>query len=361
MIDLNETYQEEGFEVLDFNTFSLLEKHGVLSGDKSCSKFASHLMDFMEMLDQRGVEYGVCILHSNEYSPEHIKNVKENIPDFSNSSWDLPEWATWELVFHYGEYDDNDNTNASMAAHNMCAHLYTKSAKVLKKVGRTSYSATIQHEMKHYFDRMIEFSQQGKNNKDLTREVNRLGEVVDHMKDDDSTKNITSYFQYFFYATSENEMSAWLEQSRDLGRLSKWAKDNNYVGVAKGKDSDFSIYKKLLEAILVWKDDESQRDQINDKVVNLGNIKSYDEFKKFMMDTFGTYLELRFGQKASFEKYIKGYIKILDKQIKKHSKIWADGYQGIDLDEDPNEVKDILIKKREERLERIRKKKEEKK
>ena len=83
-----------------------------------------------------------------------------------------------------------------------------------------------------------------------------------------------------------------------------------------------------------------------------------DEFKKFMMENFGSYLELRFGKKESFEKYIKRYIKILDKQIKKHSKIWADGFNGIDLDETPEDIEKMLIKKREERLERIRKKKE---
>ena len=29
-INLNELYTEEGFDVLDFNKFSLLERHGVL-------------------------------------------------------------------------------------------------------------------------------------------------------------------------------------------------------------------------------------------------------------------------------------------------------------------------------------------
>ena len=98
---------------------------------------------------------------------------------------------------------------------------------------------------------------------------------------------------------------------------------------------------------------------MNKKVkVNKNIKKEADEFKKFIMENFGSYLEARFGKKESFEKYIKRYIKILDKQIKKHSKIWADGFNGIDLDETPEDIEKMLIKKREERLERIRKKKE---
>jgi len=352
MIDLNEIYQEEGFEVLNFDDYCLLEKHGVLSGDKSCSKFASHLMDLMEVLDKKGQEKGSFIIHLNEYSPEHLFNIN-NIPDWSSFNWDLPDWAAWELVAHIGDYDDDDQTNASMGAGNLTAHLYLKSSKYIKKVSRLSYSATIQHEMKHYFDKVIKFTQNGENDAELTKEVNNIRNQMKKMDNDNPQKTLANYFSYFFYATSDNEMSAWLEQSREEGIWTKISKDIGKNSVYKGKDGEFGGYKKLIESILLWKEDESQYDKIN-KVINLGDIKTYDDFKKFMMDNYGKYMSMRFNQKASFEKYMKGYIRILDKQIKKHAKIWADGYNGIDLDETPEEIKDILIKKREERLERRR-------
>ena len=159
--------------------------------------------------------------------------------------------------------------------------------------------------------------------------------------------------------TSEAEMSAYLENSRgeDYGGYIDKIRNRNRRNIYK----EYSEYKEILEYILLWKEDKSQYDRIS----HFGGrkslpdyIKTYDEFKKFMMETFGSYLELRFGKKESFEKYIKRYIKILDKQIKKHSKIWADGFNGIDLDETPEDIEKMLIKKRKERLERIRKKKE---
>lgn len=359
---LNELYTEEGFDVLDFNTFSLLERHGVLSGENSCSKFASHLMDFMEVLDKQGINKGCFIVHSNEYSQEHLINKNQGIPDLSNTEWDLPDWASWELVVHLGKYDSDDLTEASMGVYDtLAAHLNIKNGEYLKNKGnRISYSATIQHEMKHYFDKVQKFALSGENNSTLTREVNKLFRLVDEMDDSNPKKKLADYFSYFFYSTSDNEMSAWLEQSREKGIWARLMKDTKFKDLCEGKHTLYNRYKQIIESILLWKDDETQFDKIN-KVLDLGDIKTYDDFKKFMTDNYGTYMSLRFNQKASFEKYMKGYLKVLDKQIKKHAKIWADGYQGVDLDEDPKDIKDILIKKREERLERIRKKKEGKK
>ena len=159
--------------------------------------------------------------------------------------------------------------------------------------------------------------------------------------------------------TSETEMSAYLENSRgeDYGGYIDKIRNSDRRHIYK----EYSEYKKTLEYILLWKEDKSQYDRISHftGMKYLPDyIKTYDEFKKLMMETFGSYLESRFGKKESFEKYIKRYIKILDKQIKKHSKIWADGFNGIDLDETPEDIEKMLIKKRKERLERIRKKKE---
>ncbi len=174
-------------------------------------------------------------------------------------------------------------------------------------------------------------------------------------------KNIIKFFTYFFYITSEGEMSAWLENTRDDGYIHRWlllsGKSKSYAKNAR-MSYRYSTYKKILENILHWKEGKLQNDKIGLRYFFTNNFKTYDEFKKFMMENFGSYLESRFGKKESFEKYIKRYIKILDKQIKKHSKIWADGFNGIDLDETPEDIEKMLIKKRKERLERIRKKKE---
>ena len=161
-------------------------------------------------------------------------------------------------------------------------------------------------------------------------------------------------------------MSAWLENSRSNGYLNRLASLEHRPHDKRGDiDRKYSTYKKILENILLWKEGKLQSSKINPSYDRIGmshfctdNFKTYDEFKKFMMENFGSYLESRFGKKESFEKYIKRYIKILDKQIKKHSKIWADGFNGIDLDETPEDIEKMLIKKRKERLERIRKKKE---
>ena len=162
-------------------------------------------------------------------------------------------------------------------------------------------------------------------------------------------------------------MSAWLEQSRSNGHINRLdSLEHRPHDKREYINRKYSTYKKILENILLWKEGKLQSGRINPSYDRIGmtnfytdKFKTYDEFKKFMMETFGSYLESRFGKKESFEKYIKRYIKILDKQIKKHSKIWADGFNGIDLDETPEDIEKMLIKKREERLKRIRKRKKE--
>ena len=367
--NLNELYTEEGFDVLDFNTFSLLERHGVLSGENSCSKFASHLLDFIEELNKKGIEFGEFIVHSNENCPHHQEYIDKGIPDLSTDGWDLPAWASWELMVHIGVLEDDGNRQGELrvAEDSLEVHIGLKSPeKILSD--RQDSSVTIQHEMKHYFDSVIEFNKKGKINNKVYQEINKLFKKEDEMDKigEEGERNIIKFFTYFFYITSEAEMSAWLENTRDDGYIHRWL-------LLRGKSCAknvrmsyrYSTYKKILENILHWKEGKLQSNKINSSYDIIGtsyfsthNFKTYDEFKKFMMETFGTYLESRFGKKESFEKYIKRYIKILDKQIKKHSKIWADGFNGIDLDETPEDIEKMLIKKREERLERIRKKKE---
>lgn len=364
--NLNELYTEEGFDVLDFNTFSLLERHGVLSGENSCSKFASHLLDFIEELNKKGIEFGEFIVHSNENCPYHQKYIDKGIPDLSTDGWDLPAWASWELMVHIGVLEDDGNRQGELrvAEDSLEAHIGLQSPKEICTCERTVTSSYIQHEMKHYFDAIIEFNKKEKINNKVYQEIKKL-----HKKEDEMDKigevgerNIISFFTYFFYITSETEMSAWLEDSRLNGYYNRLASLEHRPHDTGGYiDRNYSTYKKLLEYILLWKENKSQYDRISHfrgmKFLP-DYIKTYDEFKKFMMENFGSYLESRFGKKESFEKYIKRYIKILDKQIKKHSKIWADGFKGIDLDETPEDIEKMLIKKREERLERIRKKKE---
>ena len=152
----------------------------------------------------------------------------------------------------------------------------------------------------------------------------------------------------------------------NIEHFEKWKKQiNSYGYTTNHKNHLFKFFKELLNFATKWYNFNFTATY--NKMTNFTDPNeipkemlffTYDEFKKFMMETFGSYLELRFGKKESFEKYIKRYIKILDKQIKKHAKIWTDGYQGIDLDKTPEDIEKMLIKKREERLERIRKKKE---
>ena len=361
-INLNELYTEEGFDVLDFNTFSLLERHGVLSGENSCSKFASHLLDFIEELNKKGIEFGEFIVHSNENCLNHQEYIDKGVPDLSTDGWDLPSWASWELMIHIGVIEDDDTTKGSIRVieDDLEAHIGLQSPeKILSD--RQDSSVTIQHEMKHYFDSVIEFNKKGKINNKASQEINKLFKKEDEMDKigEEGERNLISFFTYFFYITSETEMSAWLENTRDDGYIHRWSllRGKSYAKNAR-MSHRYSTYKKILENILHWKEGKLQNDKIGLGYFFTNNFKTYDEFKKFMMENFGSYLESRFGKKESFEKYIKRYIKILDKQIKKHSKIWADGFNGIDLDEDPKDIKDILIKKRKERLERIRKKKE---
>ena len=363
--NLNELYTEEGFDVLDFNTFSLLERHGVLSGENSCSKFASHLLDFIEELNKKGIEFGEFIVHSNENCPNHQEYIDKGIPDLSTDGWDLPAWASWELMVHIGVIGEDETTTGKIILddNNLEAHIGLQSPKRICKIdgSREIYSITIQHEMKHYFDGVIEFNKKGKINNKECKELNILKKKINKMDYNTGEYRLINFFTYFFYMTSETEMSAYLENSRGEDYL-KGKDYYAYIYKVRSRDrnhqyKNYSNYKEILEKILLWKDDETQFDKIN-KVLNLGDIKTYDEFKKFMMENFGSYLESRFGKKESFEKYIKRYIKILDKQIKKHSKIWADGFNGIDLDETPEDIEKMLIKKRKERLERIRKKKE---
>lgn len=358
---LNELSNEEGLNVLDFNTYNLLEKHGVLSGENSCAKFASRIMDFMEMLDENGIDHGLFIIHMNENCPIHKDLMAMGANDASKlADWFLPKWADWEFVLNYGYFPDDSPTDAGISALNLCSILCVKSGKLFKdQSNRVLYSATIQHEMKHYFDGRMELNMNGENNRALTGEINRLMRNIGEMDKDDSLKKLVDYFSYFFYCTSNDEISAWLEQSRLFGMLTKTARDTHTPYVKKSQSLIFSAYKDVCELILQWKDDDSKREKL-DKRIELGDIKTYDEFKKFMMKTFGRYLELRFKKEATFEKYIKGYVKILDKQIKKHRKIWADGFQGNDLNLDDSEYEDILIRKRDERLARIKKKKENK-
>ena len=372
MTNINEIYQEEGFEVLNFDNYCLLEKHGVLSGDKSCSKFASTLLDFIEELYNEGIDEMTFIVHSNENIQDYIQNYIDeyDIEDYSDYDWLLPDWADWELIVHVGgidELDNLDNADGAMQTYEFEAHLFLKkSSEIFDRYTRLQYSTIIQHEMKHYFDYMIaEKSNKWKTSKydDLNIKLSELIQKVSMMNDEQ--QELAEYFRYFFYITSETEASAWLEQTREAGIETK---KYNKVKV-NGINDLFRKYKKVIELILLWKNDNSQYYEINE-IIDLGNIRTYDEFKKFMMDTFGEYMKLRFSvcynthmayKRVSFEKYMKMYIKVLDKQIKKHDKLWADCVQGVDLDLSPEEVKDMLIKKREERLERIRKKKEGKK
>ena len=363
--NLNELYTEEGFDVLDFNTFSLLESHGVLSGENSCSKFASHLLDFIEELNKKGIEFGEFIVHSNENCPHHQEYIDKGIPDLSTDGWDLPAWASWEFMVHIGVLEDDDTKQGELRIieDDLEAHIGLKSPeKILSD--RQDSSVTRQHEMKHYFDYVMEFTKKGKINNKVSQEIKNLFQKEDEMDKigEEGERNIIKFFTYFFYITSETEMSAWLENTRDDGYINRWLLLRNKSHAKRARmDYRYSGYKKLLEYILLWKENKSQYDRISHfrgmKFLP-DYIKTYDEFKKFMMETFGSYLESRFGKKESFEKYIKRYIKILDKQIKKHSKIWADGFNGIDLDETPEDIEKMLIKKRKERLERIRKKKE---
>ena len=368
-INLNELYTEEGFDVLDFNTFSLLERHGVLSGENSCSKFASHLLDFIEELNKKGIEFGEFIVHSNENCLHHQEYIDKGVPDLSTDGWDLPAWASWELMVHIGVIEDDDTTKGSIRVieDDLEAHIGLQSPKAILS-DRQDSSVTIQHEMKHYFDSVIEFNKRGKINNKVYQEINKLFKKEDEMDKigEKDERNIIKFFTYFFYITSEAEMSAWLENTRDDGYIHRWSllRGKSYAKNAR-MSYRYSTYKKILENILHWKEGKLQSNKINSSYDIIGtsyfsthNFKTYDEFKKFMMETFGAYLESRFGKKESFEKYMKRYIKILDKQIKKHSKIWADGFNGIDLDETPEDIEKILIKKRKERLERIRKKKE---
>lgn len=369
-INLNELYTEEGFDVLDFNTFSLLERHGVLSGENSCSKFASHLLDFIEELNKKGIEFGEFIVHSNENCPHHQEYIDKGIPDLSTDGWDLPAWASWELMVHIGVLEDDDTTQGELRVveDDLEAHIGLKSPKKICTCERTVTSAYIQHEMKHYFDHVIEFNKKGKINNKTYKEINNLFQKEAEMDkiDEEDEKYIIKFFTYFFYITSESEMSAWLENSRSDGHINRLASLEHRPHDKRGYiDRKYSTYKKILENILLWKEGKLQSGKINPSYDRIGmlhfctdNFKTYDEFKKFMMENFGSYLEARFGKKESFEKYIKRYIKIVDKQIKKHSKIWADGFNGIDLDETPEDIEKMLIKKRKERLERIRKKKE---
>ena len=363
--NLNELYTEEGFDVLDFNTFSLLESHGVLSGENSCSKFASHLLDFIEELNKKGIEFGEFIVHSNENCPHHQEYIDKGIPDLSTDGWDLPAWASWEFMVHIGVLEDDGNTQGELKVvkDGLEAHIGLQSPKEICRYKRIETSANIQHEMKHYFDYVIEFNKKEKINNKVSQEIQKLFKKNDEMKKiGEDEDGVISFFIYFLYMTSETEMSAWLEQSRSNGHINRLDSLEHRPHDTRGYiDRNYSTYKKLLEYILLWKEDKSQYDRIS----HFGGrkslpdyIKTYDEFKKFMMENFGSYLESRFGKKESFEKYIKRYIKILDKQIKKHAKIWTDGYQGIDLDKTPEDIEKMLIKKREERLERIRKKKE---
>ena len=368
--NLNELYTEEGFDVLDFNTFSLLERHGVLSGENSCSKFASHLLDFIEELNKKGIEFGEFIVHSNENCPNHQEYIDKGIPDLSTDGWDLPAWASWELMVHIGVIEDNDTTQGEIRVieGGLEAHIGLKSPKEICTYRRTETYAYIQHEMKHYFDHVMEFNKKGEINNKTYKEINNLfrkDAEMDKMGENDE-KYIISFFTYFFYMTSEAEMSAWLENSKSNGHINRLASLEHRPYDKRGYiNRKYSTYKKILENILLWKEGKLQSNKINPLYDRIGlnhfstnNFKTYDEFKKFIMENFGSYLEARFGKKESFEKYIKRYIKILDKQIKKHSKIWADGFNGIDLDETPEDIEKMLIKKREERLERIRKKKE---
>lgn len=367
--NLNELYTEEGFDVLDFNTFSLLESHGVLSGENSCSKFASHLLDFIEELNKKGIEFGEFIVHSNENCPHHQEYIDKGIPDLSTDGWDLPAWASWEFMVHIGVLEDGGNTQGELrvAEDNLEAHIGLQSPKEICTYERTVTSSYIQHEMKHYFDHVIEFNKKGKINYKVSQEIQKLFKKNDEMKKiGEDEDGVISFFIYFLYMTSETEMSAWLEQSRSDGCLNRLASLERRPHDKRGDiDRKYSTYKKILENILLWKEGKLHSGRINPSYDRIGmthfytdNFKTYDEFKKFMMENFGSYLELRFGKKESFEKYIKRYIKIVDKQIKKHSKIWADGFNGIDLDETPEDIEKMLIKKRKERLERIRKKKE---
>ena len=367
--NLNELYTEEGFDVLDFNTFSLLERHGVLSGENSCSKFASHLLDFIEELNKKGIEFGEFIVHSNENCLHHQEYIDKGVPDLSTDGWDLPAWASWELMIHIGVLEDDDVTDGELRVvkDSLEAHMGLKSPKEICRYKRAANSVDIQHEMKHYFDSVIEFNKKGEINHKESEEITKLFKKKDEMKKiGEDEDGVISFFIYFLYMTSESEMSAWLEQSRFNGYINRLDSLEHLPHDKHGKiDSKYSTYKKILENILHWKEGKLQSGLINPSYDRIGmshfctnNFKTYDEFKKFMMETFGSYLESRFGKKESFEKYIKRYIKILDKQIKKHSKIWADGFNGIDLDETPEDIEKILIKKRKERLERIRKKKE---
>lgn len=92
---INEFYNEEGFNVLDFNSHSLLERHGVLSGEKSCTKFISHILDLMDVLYTKNVDRADIVIHTNPNSPDYLECKRQHIVDYSNGPWDLPKWADW--------------------------------------------------------------------------------------------------------------------------------------------------------------------------------------------------------------------------------------------------------------------------
>lgn len=343
---INEFYNEEGFNVLDFNSHSILERHGVLSGEKSCTKFISHILDLMDVLYLNQVGRADIVIHTNPNSPDYLECKRQHIVDYSNGPWDLPKWADWQLILHYGGQNPKQG-EAGTIAMDYSMHLFTRTPGEYQ---RPKYFSILLHEMKHYYDKKLEFERTQTNDVNTVQEINLLAKDIDEMEEGND-KNLANFFQGFFYMTSEDELSAWMENSRFDGVMSSMLPqmDKNY--------NIYKAFKVICKTILAWKDDPTIVTKIS-KMMPLGDIKTYDEFKKFMMDKFGKYMSLRFKKDLSFERYMKKYIIILDKHYKKHMKIWADAYQGEDLDIDPKEMKDILIQKREERLERIRKKKE---
>ena len=90
-------------------------------------------------------------------------------------------------------------------------------------------------------------------------------------------------------------MSAWLENTRDDGYIHRWLllRGKSYAKNAR-MSYRYSTYKKILENILHWKEGKLQSNKINSSYDIIGtsyfsthNFKTYDEFKKFMMENFG--------------------------------------------------------------------------
>ena len=170
------------------------------------------MLDFIEELNKKGIEFGEFIVHSNENCPYHQEYIDKGIPDLSTDGWDLPAWASWELMVHIGVLTEDEISTGKMILddNSLEAHIGLQSPKEICKIdgSRKMYSITIQHEMKHYFDGIIEFNKRGKINNKECKEINKLRKKIDKMDYNPDEYVLIQFFTRFFYMTSETEMSA---------------------------------------------------------------------------------------------------------------------------------------------------------